>query len=102
LSEENLEKMAAGMGGTDSIAWRQEMDLDWLANDGNLLIPLAAVREAMKRVLPEEEYRNSASVLGVDTSSHGMDKTAMVRRQGRWCSRRRCLGMWTACTWPTR
>ena len=83
LSEENLEKMAAGMGGTDSIAWRQEMDLDWLANDGNLLVPLAAVREAMKRVLPEEEYRASASVLGVDTSSHGVDKTAMVRRQGR-------------------
>lgn len=83
LSEENLEKMAAGMGGTDSIAWRQEMDLDWLANDGNLLVPLAVVREAMKRVLPEEEYRASASVLGVDTSSHGVDKTAMVRRQGR-------------------
>lgn len=83
LSEENLEKMAAGMGGTDSIAWRQEMDLDWLANDGNLLISLAAVRDAMKRVLPEEEYRASASVIGVDTSSHGVDKTAMVRRQGR-------------------
>lgn len=83
LSEENLEKMAAGMGGTDSIAWRQEMDLDWLANDGNLLVPLTVVREAMKRVLPEEEYRASASVLGVDTSSHGVDKTAMVRRQGR-------------------
>lgn len=83
LDDDKLEKLAAGMGGTDSIAWRQEMDLDWLANDGNLLIPLSAVNEAMRRVVAEEDYRRSANVLGVDTSSHGVDKTAMVRRQGR-------------------
>lgn len=83
LTDEKLEKLAAGMGGTDSIAWRQEMELDWLANDGNLLMPLASVREAMKRVLVEEDYRDSANVLGVDTSGHGVDKTEMVRRQGR-------------------
>lgn len=85
LTEEKLEKMAAGMGGTDSIAWRQEMDLDWLANDGNLLIGLPAVREAMKRTVADESFRRDANVLGVDTSGHGEDKTEFVRRQGRVC-----------------
>jgi hypothetical protein len=83
LTEDKLEKLAAGMGGTDSIAWRQEMELDWLANDGSLLISLAPVRAAMKRSLPESDYRNAPNVLGVDTSGHGADKTEMVRRQGR-------------------
>jgi hypothetical protein len=83
LTDEKLEKLAAGMGGTESIAWRQEMELDWLANDGNLLIPLSAVRAAMKRTLPEKDYQRAANVLGVDTSGHGVDKTEMVRRQGR-------------------
>lgn len=83
LPEASLEKMAAGMGGRDSVAWRQEMELDWLANDGNLLIPLAAVRAAMRRTIGESEYRDAANVLGVDTSGHGADKTEMVRRQGR-------------------
>ena len=83
LTEDKLEKLAAGMGGYDSVAWRQEMELDWLANDGNLLIPLQKVREAMKRALTSDEYKRHANVLGVDTSGHGTDKTEMVRRQGR-------------------
>jgi len=83
LDGDKLEKLAAGMGGKDSIAWRQEMDLDWLASDGNLLVSLPVVREAMKRALLAEDYRRSAHVIGLDTSSHGVDKTAMVRRQGR-------------------
>lgn len=82
LTEEKLEKLAAGMGGVDSVAWRQEMELDWLANDGDLLIPLSQVRAAMKRPLVDTSYRRSAAVLGVDTSGHGSDKTEMVRRQG--------------------
>lgn len=83
LTEDKLDKLAAGMGGTESIAWRQEMELDWLANDGNLLISLASVRAAMKRTLQENDYKRAANVLGVDTSGHGVDKTEMVRRQGR-------------------
>lgn len=82
MSEDKLEKLAAGMGGTDSVAWRQEMELDWLANDGNLLIPLAQVRAAMSRPLVDTAYKRNANVLGVDTSGHGVDKTEMVRRQG--------------------
>lgn len=85
LTEEKLEKMAAGMGGVESVAWRQEMELDWLASDGNLLIPLLKVREAMKRAVRDDGYRQDANVLGVDTSGHGEDKTEMVRRQGRVC-----------------
>lgn len=83
LSDEKLDKLAAGMGGRESIAWRQEMDLDWLASDGNLLVDLKTVRSAMSRHLPADEYRRSSHVLGLDTSSHGSDKTAMIRRQGR-------------------
>lgn len=83
LTEEKLATLASGMGGTDSVAWRQEMELDWLANDGSLLISLGPVRDAMRRTLAEDEYKNAANVLGVDTSGHGTDKTEMVRRQGR-------------------
>lgn len=82
LTEDKLEKLAAGMGGYDSVSWRQEMELDWLANDGNLLIPLSQVRAAMSRPLVDGSYKRNANVLGVDTSGHGSDKTEMVRRQG--------------------
>lgn len=83
LTDEKLDKLASGMGGTDSIAWRQEMELDWLANDGNLLISLALARSAVGRPLTDADYRTAANVLGVDTSAHGVDKTELVRRQGR-------------------
>lgn len=92
LSVEQLEKMAAGMGGRDSIAWRQEMELDWLANDGNLLIPLLKVREAMKRTVAAHEYESSSNILGVDPHGHGTDKTVFMRRQGRAAFTKKTFG----------
>jgi hypothetical protein len=83
LSGGKLETLASGMGGFDSVSWRQEMELDWLASDGNLLVPLSDVRLAMGRGVPLSETGGEAHVMGLDTSGHGSDSTVMVRRKGR-------------------
>ena len=63
--------------------YRQEFECDFNASCDNALITLDVASAAVKRVVPESEYRDDALVFGVDVARFGGDACVLQARRGR-------------------
>lgn len=61
---------------------RQELYCDFAANAYDRLISLDLVNAAMEREIPENDYKDSPKVMGVDVARFGDDNCCIFRRQG--------------------
>lgn len=79
IDAEELEAMKGTM--TESqIA--QELECDFSAAVDNVLLNVGDVQAAAGKHLPEDDYKKSARILGVDVARYGDDRSVIIKRQG--------------------
>jgi len=79
IPESELKAMKEEMSETEI---RQELYCDFAASAYNRLIALEDINEAMGKEIPEEDYKLSAKIIGVDVARFGDDSSVIFLRQG--------------------
>ena len=79
ITQEELDNARADL--TDA-QFRQEFECDFNASSDNTLIPLDIIYKARGKHIPEQDYRHSPLVFGVDVARFGGDACVIQPRQG--------------------